>query len=164
MRFTLLFALAFSTSNIAHAELKGSETLWESESKVDEFTDAKKTFSMITAKGGMDKGFIMLGCYTEGGFEGKVSAGEYIGDKEISENVKFRVDKNEPVTLTMSSTSKRYVYFNDTDSSFIKQLLEGKDSVVVQLTSYDYDTSKAVFSLNGAKAAITKVLEACKTK
>ncbi len=160
----ILAVLLTIVSLPTHAALKGSSTSWETEASVDEFTDKKKTFSMIAAEGGLDKGFIMIGCYSSGGFEGKVGAGQYIGDKDISENVKFRVDKNEPVTLTMNPTSKTYVYFNDMDSPFIKQLISGKESVVVQLTSYDYDTSKAKFSLKGAATAINKVLDACKAK
>ncbi len=160
----ILVALLLFTSLPTYAALKNSAESWQTEDTVDEFTDEKRTFSMITAEGGIDKGFILIGCYSSDGFEGKVGTGEYIGDKRISENVKFRVDKNEATTITMKPTSKRYVYFNDMDSPFLKQLADGTESVLVQLTSYDYDTSKAKFSLKNAKTAINKVLEACKGK
>lgn len=147
-----------------HSELKGSATSWETESIVDDFTDETKTFAMIAAEGGFDKGYIHVGCYPKKSFEVKVGAGAYIGDKNIQNNVKYRVDKNEAVTTTMKPTKERKVYFNDMDAQFLKDLIAGQDSVLVQLTSYDYDTSMARFSLKGAKAAIEKVLQACDSK
>jgi hypothetical protein len=158
----MLIALAL-TSQISFANSEASSTEWTYEDVVDEFTDERKTFAMVYAEGGIKSGFIMFGCYPSG-FEGKIGAGAYIGDKEINNNVKFRVDKNEPVTTTMKPTSKSYVYFNNTSSPLVSSLLSGKESVIVQLTSYDYDTSKARFTLNGAEKAINKVLEACKSK
>ena len=158
----IFFLLAF-VSTSAYADLKGSSTSWEFESSIDEFTDEKKASAVILAEEGLNKGFIMISCYPSG-FEGKVSAGEYIGDKEISGNVKYRVDKNEAVETTMNPTSKIFVYFNDLNSPFIKALMEGKEKVIVQLTSYDYDTSKASFTLNGAATAISKVIQACHGK
>ena len=155
-----VFALA---SGPVFAELTGSTTTWELESVVDEFTDERKVFAIIAAEDGLDKGFIHVGCFPAG-LEVKVGAGEYIGDKNVHNNVRYRVDHGEPVTTTMKPTSKRYVYFNDKNSPFLQQLLAGKEKVVVQLTSYDYDTSRATYSLNGAAAAIGAVLEACKNK
>lgn len=161
MKYLLItFALL---SQIVFANSEASSTEWSYEDVVDEFTDERKTFAMVYAEGGIKNGFIMFGCYPSG-FEGKIGAGAYIGDKDISNNVMFRVDKNEPITTTMNPTSKSYVYFNNTNSPFVTSLLGGKETVIVQLTSYDYDTSKARFTLNGAEKAISKVLEACKSK
>lgn len=157
----LVFLLFFAFP--VFAEIKGSSLIWESESVTDDFTDETKTMALITAEGGVDKGFIHFMC-TASGFEGKVGAGAYVGDKEITGNVKFRVDKFEAKSITMNPTSKTYVYFNDAESPFIASLLNGKESVLVQVTSYDYDSSKAKFSLKGAKAAISKVVNACKKK
>ena len=156
----VVFALA---SGPVFAELSGSTTTWELESVVDEFTDERKVFAIIAAEGGLDKGFIHVGCFPAG-LEVKVGAGAYIGDKSVHNNVRYRVDQGEPVTTTMKPTSKSYVYFNDKNSPFLQQLLAGKEKVVVQLTSYDYDTSRATYSLNGAATAIGAVLEACKNK
>ena len=158
----IFFLLAF-VSISANADLKESSTSWEFESSVDEFTDEKKASALILAEGGTNKGFIMFTCFPSG-FEGKVSAGEYIGDKAISGNVKYRIDKSEAVEMTMSPTSKVFVYFNDLNSPFVKALMEGKEKVIVQLTSYNYDTSKASFTLNGAATAISKVIQACQGK
>lgn len=162
MRCIVTAVLALASGPV-FAELTGSTTKWELESTVDEFTDERKVFAMIAAEGGLDKGFIHVGCYP-GGLEVKVGAGAYIGDKNIHNNVKYRVDQGDPTTTTMKPTRERYVYFNDKNSLFFQQLLAGKDKVVVQLTSYDYDTSRATYALNGAAAAIGAVLEACKDK
>ncbi|CAM3095435.1 hypothetical protein VIRA109638_13265 [Vibrio rarus] len=135
---------------------------WSSEQVVDDFTDATKTFATVYSETGIKGGFITMGCYPGKSFELKVSTGKYIGDKAINKNVKYRVDKDTPVQMTMKATSKRFVYINDMDSQFIKGLMNGKSTVLVQLTSYDYDTSKAKFSLKGSTAAIQKVIDACK--
>jgi len=135
---------------------------WEFKSSVDEFTDEKKASAMVDAAGGVRNGFIHVACFPSG-IEVKISAGKYIGDKAIDDNVKYRVDKNEFVVTTMEPTSKSYVYMNDKNSQFLKDLMHGK-KVVIQLTSYDYDTSTASFSLNGAETAISKVLALCNDK
>ncbi|MGU3814821.1 hypothetical protein [Vibrio diabolicus] len=135
---------------------------WTSETIKDDFTDETKVFASVLSDAGFRDGFIHMGCYPGKSFEVKVGAGKYIGSKRIPNNVKYRVDKNEPVEMTMNSTSKRYVYMNDANSKFVRDLLDGKSSVVVQLTSYDYDISKAKFSLKGSTKAIKQVLDACK--
>lgn len=141
--------------------LAGS-AVWSTTVSVDEFTDEKKTMALVTIDGELNNGFIALGCFPSKRFEGKISTGHFVGDKDVGENIKFRVDANDPVSLTMRPANKPFVYFNDPDSPFVKQLLDGEDSVVVQLTNYQHDVSKATFSLNGAKAAIRAVLEACR--
>ena len=128
---------------------------------VDEFTDDRKIYAVVVSETGMADGFIHVMCSGDDYFEVKVSAGEYIGDKVIRENVMYRVDKNEPVTTTMKPTSKKLVYTNNVGSQFIKDLMSGSDSVIVRLTSYDYDKSTARFSLNGSTDAISQVLAAC---
>lgn len=139
----------------------GSEEKWEVETTIDDFTDDKKVFALVIAKGGIKNGFIAAGCYPSG-FELKVSAGEYIGDKSISNNVKYRVDKNTPIETTMKPTSKKFVYINDTSSPFISDIMNGNSTLLIQTTSYDYDTSKAKFTLKGSTNALKTVLDACK--
>lgn len=134
---------------------------WSFEKTVDDFTDETKTFASVFSETGFKGGFIHIGCYPGKNFELKVGAGKYIGDKAITNNVKYRVDKNTPVEMTMNPTSERYVYMNDMDSAFIKELMKGQSTVIIQLTSYDYDISKAKFSLKGSSDAIKKVLDAC---
>lgn len=158
MRATWILLLVLLIPMVA----KASTGKWEFNSSVDEFTDEKKAFAMIEAEGGADKGFIIVGCYPLG-IEVKVGAGKYVGDKEIDDNVKYRIDSNEFVVTTMSPTSRNYVFINDKDSKFLKDLMSGK-KVVIQLTNYDYETSKARFTLNGANNSITKVLSFCKDK
>ena len=132
---------------------------WQFESAVDKFTDEKKAFASIMGKEDGNEGFINVGCFPSG-IEVKVSAGKYIGDKEIFGNVKYRVDSNKYEVATMKPTSKSFVYENGKDSKFLKALMSGKE-IIVELTSYDYDTSSASFSLNGAEPAIRKVLSLC---
>lgn len=145
----------------AHADLKGNSTSWEVEISVDDFTDQTTTSAVILAEGG--GGFILLGCYSSG-FRGSLSTGKFIGNNNISDNVKYRIDKNEPVTTTMKSALGPTVYFNNKDSTFLKALAGGSDSVLVQLTSYNFETSRAKFSLKGAKKAIERVLQVCSGK
>lgn len=135
---------------------------WGSEKKVDDFTDETKTFASVYSETGITGGFIHMGCYPGKAFEVKVSTGKYIGDKAFSNNVKYRVDKDTPVQMTMNPTSERYVYMNDMDSQFIKGLMNGKSTILVRLTSYDFSTSNARFTLKGSTAAIQKVIDACK--
>ena len=121
----------------------------------------REAVALVVSETGMKGGYIHVMCTGDSSFEVKLSAGEYIGDKVIRDNVLYRVDKNEPVKTTMSPTSKRMVYMNDTDSQFLKDIMNGSDSVIVRLTSYDYDKSKAKFTLIGSTDAIRKVLAAC---
>ncbi len=158
----VVFVIAF-ISLPAMAQLTMDTAVWETDTTIDDFTDEITTQAMIIAEGGPDAGFIHLMCKGSY-FEVKVSASEYIGDKDIPNNVLYRVDKNDAVKTTMKPTSKKYVYFNDLDSQFLQQLMNGKDSVIIQLTSYDYDKSKAKFTLNGSTAAIQKVLDACESE
>ena len=121
-------SLFLLSTNISAANL--NETKWTTKVEEDGFTDTKKVFAVIAAKGGIKQGFIHLGCFPSG-FEGKVSTGQYIGDKDISNNFRYRVDKNEPVKTTMKATSERYVYFNNMSNPFIKALQSGQSKVAM---------------------------------
>jgi hypothetical protein len=135
---------------------------WTSSSETDPFTDETKTFAVVAAEGGPKEGLIAFGCYSGKSFEGKISAGKYIGDKDLyTDNVKYRIDKLDPVSTSMKSDDS-VVYFNDMHEPLVEALMSGQSQVVVQLTSYDYDTSIAKFTLKGSTAAISKVLQACK--
>ncbi|MEX0603848.1 MAG: hypothetical protein WD623_16890 [Marinobacter sp.] len=155
-----LTALFFALNAYA---LNGSEEHWGVTEETDGFTDNSVVTAMVVAEGGPENGFILLTCYSDG-FEGKVSAGEYIGDKRIRDNFKFRVDEENPVELTMKPTSKTYVYFNNFNSPFFKALENGKSTILVQLRSYDYDTSSARYTLRGSTNAVREVKEACKNR
>jgi len=156
-----LFFLGLLSFNVC--ALEGSETQWGITNDVDEFTDKSVVSGLVLSEAGPKGGLILLTCYA-GGFEGKVSAGEYVGDKRIPDNFKFRVDDKEPVEMRMKSTNERYVYFNNLNSPFLKALENGKSTIFVQITNYDYDTSKARFTLNGSTAAVRAVKEACKDR
>lgn len=147
-------------------KLRAKREEWQFESTTDQFTDEKKTFALIMDEMDGGKGFISVGCFPSG-IEVKVGAGKYIGGNAFSNaipnNVKYRVDSNNYVVTTMNPTSKEYVYENDKDSKFLKALMSGK-RIIVELKSYDYDTSSASFSLNGAEPAISKVLALCKDR
>lgn len=144
-------------------KLRAKREEWQFESTADKFTDEKKAFASIMDEEDGKDGFIHVGCFPSGIVEVKVGAGKYIGDKEISNNVKYRVDSNNYVVTKMNPTSKNYVYENDKDSEFLKALMSGK-KIIIELTSYDYDTSSASFTLNGAEPAISKVLALCKDR
>ena len=139
------------------------ETKWAIDREEDGFSDETKVFAGVTAKGGFKKGFIAFGCYPSG-FEGKVGTGQYIGDKDVSNNFRYRIDKETPVKTTMKTTSKKYVYFNNANDPFVKALMSGKSKVLIETTNYSYDTSRAEFTLNGSTAAIQAVIDACKGK
>jgi hypothetical protein len=110
-----------------------------------------------------ERGFIDVRCFPSG-IEVKVSTGKYIGDSVIYRgNVKYRVDNDTAVVTKMNPTSGEYVFENDKDSKFLKALMAGK-KIIVELTSYNYETSSATFSLNGAAPAISKVLALCKDR
>ncbi|GEM_PF-2083107 len=143
-------------------QLRSLKEDWRFETTVDKFTDEKTVFASISALNDGESGFIDVHCFPSG-IEVKVSAGKYIGDSRISGNVKYRVDNNTAVVTTMNPTSKEYVYENDKDSKFLKALMSGK-KIIVQLTSYNFETSSASFSLNGAEPAISKVLALCKNR
>ena len=136
---------------------------WRFEIKVDKFTDRKMAFAAISAFDQGEQGFINVACFPSG-IEVKVSTGKYIGDSRIlKDNVKYRVDDGAAVTTKMSPTSKEFVYENDAKSKFLKALMSGK-KIIVELTSYNFETSSASFSLNGAQPAIEKVLALCEGK
>ena len=136
---------------------------WRFEVKIDKFTDEKKAFASIMALNDGERGFINVACFPSG-IEVKVSTGKYIGDSKIyKDNVKYRIDDQTAVTTKMSPTSKEFVYENDKNSKFLKALMSGK-KILVELTSYDFEISSASFSLNGAEAAIGKVLALCDNK
>lgn len=144
-------------------QLRSLKEDWRFETIVDKFTDEKKAFASISALEDGERGFINVGCFPSG-IEVKVSAGKYIGDSRIfRENVKYRVDNNTSVATKMNPTSKEYVYENDKDSKFLMALMSGK-KIIVELTSYNFETSSASFSLNGAEPAISKVLALCKDR
>ncbi|MFZ6843587.1 hypothetical protein [Undibacterium sp. RuTC16W] len=143
-------------------KLRAKREEWQFESTADKFTDEKTAFASIMAEEDGKDGFIDVRCFPSG-IEVKIGTGKYIGDKEISDNVKYRVDSNNYVVTKMKPTSKEYVYENDKDSKFLTALMSGK-KIIVELTSYDYDTSSATFSLNGAEPAISKVLALCKDR
>ena len=73
----------------------------------------------------------------------------------------YRVDKNEPVEITMKPTSKTHVYFNDPKAQFIQDLMGGSSTVLIRIYDYSYDTATARFTLNGSTAAIQEVLNTC---
>jgi len=129
---------------------------WTYDSTVDPFTDKKNSFASILT----GSGFISFGCFA-GEFEGKVSAGEYIGDKNVPDNFRYRVDKNEPVTMTMSPTSKKHLYFNDVNSRFVGDILNGVEQVVIETKNYEFRPSNRTFTLVGAREPIIKVLADC---
>lgn len=131
---------------------------WRVDIDRDKFTDETVTSALVF--GGAD-GFIFLTCYGDGSFQGKIGAGKYIGEMSIHDNVKYRVDKMAAVEATFEPTSKDFVFFNDINDNFVQQLINGKDKVIIQLTSYDYDKSSAEFTLRGAKSAIEQVIRAC---
>lgn len=136
---------------------------WRFEIKVDKFTDDKKAFASISSLEDGERGFINVTCFPSG-IEVKVSAGKYIGDSRIlKDNVKYRVDNNAVVTTKMNPTSNEYVYENDKNSKFLKALMSGR-KIIVEFTNYDFETSSASFSLNGAELAINKVLTLCEGK
>lgn len=144
-------------------KLRAVREEWSFESEKDKFTDEVKAFATISEEKDDGQGFIHVACFPSG-LELKVGTGKYIGDKEMYvPNVKYRVDSEAFVTMKMKPTSKSYVYENDMDSKFLKALMSGR-KILVELTSYDYETSLSSFSLNGAAPAINKVLELCKEK
>lgn len=156
---SLLIAFIIPTSTIAK---NMSQEYWSFTSEVDGFTDEEKNFAIVLAEGGMRYGFIAAGCYPGKKFELKISAGKYIGDKEIANNVRYRVDKESPQKVSFKPASEKFVYSNNLNSRFIKDLIKGEDRVLIETTSYNYKKSKASFTLNGAKNALEKVISSCK--
>lgn len=142
-------------------ELRAKRQQWQLEIKVDEFTDQKRYFASIQEESEMGSGFLHVGCFPSG-IEVKLSTGKYIGEGDVHKNVKYRVGGNTYVVTTMKS-SKEFVYENNSESDFLKSLMSG-ERIIIELTSYDYSTSSAKFSLKGAESAIGKVLDACKDK
>lgn len=155
-----LFPLLVLFSLPVMGEITDDTTRWQVEVSVDDFTDEKTVVAVVLSEKGYQGGLIHLMCKGDY-FEVKVGAGEYIGDKRINNNVLYRVDKDEPVKTTMNPTSKNYVYFNDSNAKFLADLMNGSDQVIVRLTSYDYDTSTAKFTLKGSTSAIQQVIDAC---
>jgi hypothetical protein len=157
-----LFLLAITLLAIpAFGEISDDPSRWQLEVEVDEFTDKRKVYALVVSETGMSGGFIHVMCSGDDYFEVKVGAGEYIGDKIIPNNMMYRIDKNEPVKLSMKPTSKTFVYVNDKNSRFIQDLMNGAEKVVIRLTSYDFDTSTARFTLNGSTQALQEVLTSC---
>jgi hypothetical protein len=157
MRFFLIFLTFFSSIILVHAEEYNS-TKWVYNVDIDDFSDEEKHFGVILSSD--KKGFIGVSCFPNKQFETKISTGSYIGDS-ASGRAKYRVDKEKPVSTNFNS-SDNFMYFNDIDNTFIKDIMSGKEKVLVQLTDYDYDTSKNSYSLTNSTSTIQKVIDACK--
>lgn len=156
-----LITLRLPINRIASQVALATEPKWKYETKLDDFTDKQVSWATITAEKNSDKSFINVVCSPDATIEFKIGTGRYIAEKDISNNVMYRVDKNEPVTLTMKTFNDSFVYGNDVDSLFLSALQSNGLNILVQLTHHDYSTSKARFSLKGAKEAISKVLTNC---
>ncbi|MBE8182389.1 MAG: hypothetical protein HAW61_02555 [Candidatus Portiera sp.] len=161
-RFMPILILLLAMSIISPSTYASSIEQWSTETEIDDFTDEKRVFSYINSETGRKGSFIYVGCFPGKTFELRISTGRYIGDKELYlRNVRYRIDKDEAKATTMSPTNKRFVYSNDKSSNFLYGLMNGSSTVLVELTSYDYDTSKSRFSLKGSTKAVQAVLDAC---
>ncbi len=155
-----------------YAKLTGSQTVWETNVTIDEFTDKKITVASIFSIEENHTNLISLVCYPSRSFSGRILFDTYLGARRI--DVMYRVDKNEPATLTMRAVPMKtrhrrvtVVYFNDIDSKFVRDLMNGKGTVLVKLIPHDGYASEprtVRFTLNGSTAAIKTVLEACGKK
>ena len=137
---------------------------WMVETDIDKFNDKKIVHAGVLSDGGYKAGFIFVSCFPTGA-EVKVSAGKYIGDTEVYiPNFKYRIDKQKPVSLKFKTTSDSILYVNDLRSRFVKDLMAGGESVLIETKSYDSEAATASFTLRGAKESIAEVIKACKKK
>ncbi len=174
----LLLALA-----PVYAEFTANREVWETGETIDDFTDEKNVFALIISTGKNDRGLLTLSCDQSKSFSVAIVIGFHLGAKRILRakriNVKYRVDKNDPVTSTMwadhwgdSSKGKDLQgtvigFKDDVVSRFVRDLMNGKETVLISLTppdNYTLESHRLRFTLNGAAAAIKTVLEACGKK
>ncbi len=160
-RFLPIFILLLSMAIISPSTNASSIEQWST--GTDDFTD-EEVFSYVESETGPAGGFIYVGCSSDKDFELQISTGRYIGWSVVyTDNVRYRIDKDEPQSMKMSPTREKHVYsYNQSSiSTFLSHLMQGGSTILIELTSADWETSKARFSLKGSTKAVQAVLDAC---
>lgn len=138
---------------------------WEYKLLEDPMTDAKRGISSVTAEQGM----IVIKCDSNGPgslYLSIISKG-YLGgtSRNRVREMKYRIDKGDPQSIYASHDARTASIFDVKPRSkggdFLGQLLNARE-LVVQVSSYDYDTYTIIFDVSGARGAIEKSASACR--
>jgi len=160
-RIFLLLSIPVVTLPTYASDIKPVPDQWDVAVIKDEFTDQQQTFAFVASTEGKEKGVIVVACFARGQIETKISTGAYIGSKDIPNNMLYRVDDDPAVTSTMTP-SKRVVFSDKYSEQFLQDIKQNyKDHVNVQLTDFEFNTTKAKFTLKNASESIKKVVDAC---
>jgi len=152
----------YSTSAFSLSEKDANPNHWIYFKKTDDFTDKISSFSMITAKEGINDGFIILSC-KGGNYEEKISVGVLLSEAvnyANYENVKYRIDSKPPASVKMDVFQKM-AYSTKKNSKIITALANGNSKVVIQMLTSSLNQKKSNFSLSGSTKAINRVLKDC---
>jgi len=129
---------------------------WTTFTKSDEMTDEKITFASV------DNATSSFFIYTQN--NGSYIGGFWLIGKGFSQIhyepklLKFRVDKNEPYEIAISSWEPRKVYFDLTNYIYlIDELMNGKN-LLVQYPTSTTQSKIEKFSLQGSTIALKKAL------
>jgi len=137
---------------------------WDYKLIEDPMTDAKRGISSVMG----DEGMLVVKCDRNGPGTLYLSiiSKKYLGGISGRKNrsMRFRIDRGEPQTIDAfhdgSTASVFNLAPNKAGGAFLNQLLDARE-LVVQVTSFDYDSYTIIFNTAGAREAVTKSARDC---
>ena len=152
-----LFALAAIVASPAEAAL-------QFQIQEDPMTDAKRGISLLLG----DAGGLAIKCDENGPGSLYISfiSTEFLGSTSGRDGrlVRYRIDKGEPSDMVIKYNDSTASIFDLSPGSeggnFLNNLLESRE-LVVQLTSYRYETYTILFDTTGIEEAVAKSAQVC---
>lgn len=154
----LVTVFCFATVSSFAAAEDYTQERWIVNSKTDDFTDETNVFTAVIDSTG--ENWILIRCVGGDYLELTLKSSAYSSDGFHSNNLMYRIDKKTAQTTSLMASKYKLQTF-DKDHDFIRALMSGGEKLLSRVTGYDGDTSTMRFTLNGAKAAVTQVVEAC---
>lgn len=135
---------------------------WVYSEAVDEFTDEKKIVALTKAVDGGD-GTLAVTCFPGNSFQFVVDLGLYVGwdilmDSE--EYVRYRVDDGAVKEVSLPNNGTK-IFYNGHDSGIVHDMANGKDRIVIEVTNYNFEKERAIFSLEGMGQSAKRVIDFC---
>lgn len=153
-----LASIAIMLSAPAHAA-------WEFKILEDPMTDARRGIASVMG----DEGLLVVKCDSNGPESLYISiiSKHYLGgtSRSRSRDVRFRIDRGTPQSISASHDGSSASIFDlqpgKAGGVFLSQILDARE-LVVQVTSFDYDSYTIVFDTTGARSAVEKAASACR--
>lgn len=137
------------------------EQSWTYSTDVDEFTDEVMHRAAVFASRG--DGVIYVVCH-DGVIGVAASTGVWLDieeDLRDEKPVRYRVDKYRAVNTRWPGKDLHSFVLEPRSLVFARALLKGRSHVLLELTSWDGNSRRARFPLQGARQAIGQVFGAC---